>query len=97
MMDLGGRIRELRMAKGLSQAQLSARLGVSKAMISAYELSTRQPSYEVLRKLACIFGVSTDYLLDMKHHNVIEIDGLSSRQTAIIAGLIDEFRLLETD
>ena len=92
MIDLGNRIRELRTSKKLSQAQLADRLGVSNAMVSAYELSTRLPSFEVLKKLAKVLGVSTDFLLNMKHNNIIEIDGLSSHQVAIISELIDEFR-----
>ena len=62
--ELGNRIRQLRAERGWSQRELARRVGVSsKSVISYYELGERFPSYEVLIKLANVFGVTTDYLL----------------------------------
>ena len=41
MIDFGIRLRRLRTDKGLTQAQLAERLGLTKSVISAYETDTR--------------------------------------------------------
>lgn len=55
----GERIRQLRLAEGMSQAELSEATGdlVSKQMISRYERNKAQPSPTVLKGLADAFGV----------------------------------------
>lgn len=92
MVDFGIRLAKLRMAKGLSQAQLAERLGITKSMISAYENSIRMPSYPVLLKIAGMFSVSIDYLLGNESEIVINASGLTERQREIIAELIYEFK-----
>ena len=57
------RLRELRLAKGMSQAQLGARLHVTQNTISNWENSTRTPDHETLREIADYFNVSIDFLL----------------------------------
>ncbi len=59
--SVGGRIRRLRLERGLSQAKL-AEPGVSHGYISRIEAGDRQPSFAVLRKLARTFAVSVLYL-----------------------------------
>ncbi len=63
---LGERIALLRRGNGWSQAELSERLHVSASTIGMYEQGRREPSLEVLVKLAEAFGVSADYLLTGK-------------------------------
>src|SRR5438128_7381267 len=58
---IGQRLRRLRLARGLSQRELSVP-GVSYAYISRIEAGQRQPSVKALRKLAPRLGVSVDYL-----------------------------------
>ena len=60
---LGEKIKELRISKKLTQATLAKRLHLSASVISSYEMSHRQPSYDVLVRMARLFNVSTDYLL----------------------------------
>ena len=60
---LSVRLKELRNNKRLTQAQVAQYVGVTRAVISAYETDIRQPSYDVLIRLAMLYGVSTDYLL----------------------------------
>ena len=64
-MDFGNKLKELRMQNGLTQQQLATQLGVTKSVISFYERQERTPSPEVLRKMAAIFRVSSDFLLDI--------------------------------
>lgn len=92
MVDFGNRLYTLRKDKRLTQQALSERLGVTKAMVSAYETGIRYPSYEILIKIADIFGVTTDYLLGRPVKNQLSADGLSSKQFEIISALISEFR-----
>ena len=61
-MDFKDRLKELRLARGLSQVSLAEALGVSKSTIGAYETGDRKPSYEAQEKLADFFNVSIDYL-----------------------------------
>ena len=51
-MDFGNRLKELRKQAGLTQQQLANQVGLSKTVISYYELHTRIPSPEVLIKLS---------------------------------------------
>ncbi|MCL6592240.1 MAG: helix-turn-helix transcriptional regulator [Firmicutes bacterium] len=62
-MSLGDKIRVLRKNKNWSQAQLADKLNLHAKHISRYELDNCKPSFEVLRKMGELFGVTTDYLL----------------------------------
>lgn len=57
------KIKELREQKGISQTELANKINVVRSTICQYEKGTREPSYEVLQKLADFFNVSVDYLL----------------------------------
>ena len=90
MVDLGKRLKELRIQNNMTQQQVADRIWVSKAMISSYELATRTPSYEVLIKLSKLFGVSTDYLLGVDRERTINISSLNEKQIRLIVDLIEE-------
>ena len=60
---LGPRIGALRRAKGLSQAELAGRLGISPSAMGMYEQNRREPSVQTLVRLAQELQVSTDFLL----------------------------------
>ena len=75
-MDFGKRLKLLRSQAGLTQKQLGAMIGVSKSVISFYELQERSPSPDVLMKLAAVFHVSSDYLLGLESGDSIDISGL---------------------
>ena len=60
---LGIRIAVLRISKGWSQAELGRQLGVSASAIGLYEQGRREPSLDLLVRMARLFGVTTDYLL----------------------------------
>ena len=57
------RIKELRAARGITQEQLGAMLGVKKAAVCKYENEKVGIPYPVIEKLAGIFGVTADHLL----------------------------------
>lgn len=78
MQDFGKRIKELRQKAGLTQQQLAERIWVSKAAISNYELYERNPSPEILIKLARVFHVSTEYLLGIEEKTqVLDVSDLT--------------------
>jgi transcriptional regulator with XRE-family HTH domain len=50
--ELGARIRELREAAGLSQAELAERLGIAQNSLSNWERGNRQPSFADIVRVA---------------------------------------------
>ncbi len=56
------RIKELREKRGLSQAQLAQKTGISSQSISKYEHGERNPKIGKWQKLAVFFNVSIPYL-----------------------------------
>jgi transcriptional regulator with XRE-family HTH domain len=56
----GERLRELRVEKGWTQADLAERAGVSQRAITQWERSLRQPTWANVIALAGALGVATD-------------------------------------
>ncbi|MBQ4269634.1 MAG: helix-turn-helix transcriptional regulator [Clostridia bacterium] len=56
-------LRDLRIEKNLSRAQLAQQLNVSIRLISYWENGHRECDFDMLIKLADLFSVSVDYLL----------------------------------
>ncbi|MEB3366740.1 helix-turn-helix domain-containing protein [Saccharopolyspora mangrovi] len=57
---LGAELRECRIAAGLTQHQLAARIGVSHVSVSRYETGTRSPQPEDVAQLLATLGVTGD-------------------------------------
>ena len=93
-MEFGDKLRKLRMDKGLTQTALADRLGVRKSIISAYESQMRLPSLDMLVKVALMFAVSVDWLLGVERTKSLDVVGLSDEQVTMLAGLAEEFRML---
>lgn len=90
--QVGKRIKELRAAKSMTQADMAQRIGMTTSAVSSYEVSERQPSYDVLVKIAGLFNVTTDYLLGVGNKDVIDITGLGVKQRTIINDMINSFK-----
>ena len=58
------RIRSCREALGMSQKFVAVSIGVSTATVSMWEGGSKEPARENLVKLADLFNVTTDYLLE---------------------------------
>lgn len=54
--QFGARLRELREAAGLSQAEVAARLGKPQSSWSSWELGTTAPNIEWLERVAVVLG-----------------------------------------
>jgi transcriptional regulator with XRE-family HTH domain len=61
--QLGGRIAELRKARGLTQAQLADRLDVGQQQVASFEAGRRRVPVSQLAPLADALGVSIEELL----------------------------------
>jgi DNA-binding XRE family transcriptional regulator len=61
---LGQRIRELRLAAGLTQAELARRTGIHRPNIARVEAGRHTPSLETIARLASAIGVSTTRVLE---------------------------------
>lgn len=68
MIDLGMRIKEARLKRGLSQKALAEKIGKAPTTISCYENGVQIPPTEVLKSIAlalytpidCFFGISCE-------------------------------------
>lgn len=88
VIDLAVRLRQLRIDKHLRQEQVADLIGVSKAAISAYETDIRQPSYDILIRLANLYRVSTDYILGRQDVRMLDISGLTPAEAVAISDLV---------
>ena len=75
-MEVGKKIKEIRLLRGISQKELSERLGVSSAMISQYESGKRNPKMETLLKIADALGISINVFYENlskdEYQNILE-------------------------
>lgn len=63
------KIKALRQEKGITQSELAGKLGITTTALSFFESGSRIPNIEVLKSMAVIFGVSSDYLLGIETSN----------------------------
>ena len=61
---IGGRIREIRLARGMSQADLGEKVGLNADRIQKYENGVRKPKMELLKQIAMALEVETLALTD---------------------------------
>lgn len=62
-MTMGERLKQLRLARNISQEEVARKIGITRSAYSHYEINNRQPVYETLLKLAAFFEVSLDYMV----------------------------------
>lgn len=63
--DFSTKLSELRRAKGISQKEAAAELGISQALLSHYEKGIRECGLDFVRKASVYYGVTTDWLLGL--------------------------------
>lgn len=90
--EIGVRIKALRKQKNITQKDLAAHLGISKSVVSSYETGTHFPPYDILIKIARLFGVSTDYLLGLSGNQIIDVNGLSAKQVKALLMIVEELK-----
>lgn len=67
-MDFGDKLRRVRRAKDISQAQICEQLGITIKHLSLIENNHSRPSYELLMKLIRTLDVRADVLLNDDDH-----------------------------
>ncbi len=87
-MNFGEKLKALRTGLKLSQRELAERLGVAKSIVSYYESGDRYPSYDILVKMARLFHVTTDYLLDVDKNRMIDVSNLSEEEIGVVISVI---------
>lgn len=93
------RLKEKRLAAGMTQAELAEKVGVSARTIQNYEMGTRKPrNLEVIQKIAEALRTTPDYLLGSSGAYVVaaqekggakaarDIEALVSEVTGLFAG-----------
>ena len=88
----GEKLRELRKRNKLTQKELASMIGITKSVVSFYELGDRTPSPDILRKLAQIFHVSADYLLGIEKADTIDVSGLDTEDITAINTMVKVLR-----
>ena len=57
------RIKQLRVARDLSQKALAKKINISQSTVAAWEVGRREPTLDGIADLCAFFGVTSDYLL----------------------------------
>lgn len=92
MVDCSEKLRLLREARHMTQLQVANRIGISKAMVSAYETAIKTPSIDVLIRLSRLFNVSVDYLVCIDSPQGLDISGLDDESVALLSSLIEKLK-----
>ena len=100
----GDRFRELRLKKGYTHEELSELMGVNVRQIARYENSETEPSGEIVAKMAKVFNVSTDYLLDLTDDPSpyrLVVDNLTPKEKTVLSAMrrgevVEAIRVLVT-
>lgn len=107
-MTVGGRIREIRREKNMTQRELGEKCGLADSAIRRYELGKANPKIETQEKIANALGVSIDQinpsigigkaiaetpgLLDDLMESIDTV--LDVAETSMINGMIEDFQKL---
>lgn len=89
--DFGTILNQLRKSHSLTQKELGAKVGLSKAVVSKYENGIGFPNFDTLIQFANYFGVTTDYLLGVEKSKTIDATNLTESQIEAIQRIIAEF------
>lgn len=87
-MNLGNNLFNARKKSGLSQEEVAGRLGVSRQTISKWELDETLPDIRQSKKLANLYGMSLDELIEFDM-DVKEIQEIIDRTDDAVSEKID--------
>ena len=63
-MQIGKKLKELRLNHGLTQEQLSQKINISRVNYTRYETDKIRPDFETLIKIADFYDISLDEIFD---------------------------------
>jgi transcriptional regulator with XRE-family HTH domain len=87
---VGARIRDLREAKGVTQDDLAAALGMVRTAVVKFEMGAQDFKSETVAKLSDYFGVSADYLLRGASSAGLDVFRLTGLNQAALDTLAEE-------
>lgn len=73
------KLRQLRLERGITQAGLAEKIGVSPSTVGMYEQGRRRPDVKTVAEIASVLGCSTDELLGIERPSDVSdaIDGFA--------------------
>ena len=74
MINIGEKIKKLRIANNMSQYDLGNKLFVSDKTISSWETNRTLPTIDLIVKICDIFNISLYYFIEEKNNNDIEME-----------------------
>ncbi len=98
-MNISKTIADLRMTHNLSQEEMAGMLFVSRDLVSKWETGVRRPDWQTIEKIAGLFHVSTDAIINRNELAYLEleecfpentpmsVDELASRLTLFLRGI----------
>lgn len=89
------KIKELRLARGITQVELASSLSVTKQSVSNWENNNIMPSIEILLQLSDFFGVSTDYMLGKENEKTLNVSKLTESQIQHLKLIINDLLNLQ--
>lgn len=90
--NIGDRLRALRLRAGLTQDAVAEYLGISDVAVCNYENGTIDPSLDNFYKLVSLFDTSADYLLGLDDDKrlVIDVHDLSEHQESFLIKIVKQ-------
>lgn len=86
------KIKILRKKFKLTQSELAKELNLTRSAVNSWEMGITTPFVEYIIKLARLFNVSTDYILDMPQTKTIAVDGLSDKEVASLVEIVNCYK-----
>ena len=86
------RIKQLRLSNNMTQTDLAKKLNITRSSVNAWEMGISVPSTQYIVELACLFHVSTDYLLGVDTSAAVSVAGLSEKDVQLIHHIIHHLR-----
>lgn len=91
--NIGINLKNLRISKNMSQAELADHLKVSKTTISSYETGERTPSVDMLITISRYFSIEpgvlfSPHLQKDDKSKTINVDGLTKEDIKLLTGLV---------
>jgi len=85
------KLKELRLQHGFTQSKLAEKVGVARSTIAMYEAENSEPDLQTLSKIAEIFNVSIDYLMnrdDSTHiSNIVNLQTIKKVNIPILGNI----------
>lgn len=82
-MSFGDKLMQLLNEKEISQKEFAATLNIAPTTLNGYIKNKRQPDFELVKRIAFVLNVTTDYLLDHNGNGLM----LSVKELSLISKL----------